>query len=108
MGANGSSCLEAGLLLDQGRVTRAIEEAAGANVTHGRQITERAAREIKPVLAEVSMLLVASWELSGFPLQVASSIYQIGIARSDGGRYEAILCILFHSQKPASCDCLKS
>lgn len=105
MGANGSSCLEAGLLLDQGRVTRAISGATGVQQL---DIKHRDVQAIKPVLAEVSMLLVASWELSGFPLQVASSIYQIGIARSDGGRYEAILCILFHSQKPASCDCLKS
>ncbi|MBN7758954.1 hypothetical protein JYP46_19170 [Nitratireductor aquimarinus] len=40
-------------LLDQGRVIRAIEEAAGGNVNHGTQISERDAREIKSKLPEI-------------------------------------------------------
>lgn len=41
-------------LLDQGRVIRAIEDAAGESVSKGRQITEKAARDIKPILPEVT------------------------------------------------------
>lgn len=40
-------------LLDQGRVTRAIEEAGG-NVPHAGQITQRDVDAIKPVLPEVA------------------------------------------------------
>lgn len=40
-------------LIDQGRVIREIEEAAGANVTHGRQIPERVIREIKDDLPAI-------------------------------------------------------
>jgi hypothetical protein len=41
-------------LLDQGRVIREIADATGGAVTHGSQITERDAREIKDELPAVS------------------------------------------------------
>jgi hypothetical protein len=41
-------------LLDQGVVIRELAAASGQSVTHGSQITERAAREIKPDLPRIT------------------------------------------------------
>lgn len=41
-------------LIDQGRVIREIAEATGENVTHGSQISERVAREIKEDLSAIT------------------------------------------------------
>lgn len=63
-------------LLDQGRVVRAIEDAAGENVTHGSQITERIARDIKPVLPEVTQEIRERVERGESPAQATYEVIE--------------------------------
>lgn len=63
-------------LLDQGLVVRAIEDAAGENVTHGSQITERVARDIKPVLPEVTQEIRDRVEQGEAPAQATYEVIE--------------------------------
>lgn len=62
-------------LLDQGRVIRAIEDAGGS-VTHGSQITERTARDIKPVLDEVTEEIRDRVEQGADPVQTTYEVIE--------------------------------
>ena len=61
-------------LLDQARVTKAIEAAAG--VPHGGQITERVARDIKPVIEEVTQEIRAKVQAGVEPVQATYEVIE--------------------------------
>lgn len=61
-------------LLDHGRVTQAIQAASG--VTHGSQITERQARDIKPVVKEVAAEIRAKVEAGADPIQTTYAVIE--------------------------------
>lgn len=63
-------------LLDHGRVIRALEEAAGESVAHGRQITERVSRDIKPVLPDVTREIRERVEAGGDPIQTTYEVIE--------------------------------
>jgi chromosome segregation ATPase len=59
-------------LLDQGRIIRAIEDVTGENVTHGSQITERDARDLKPDLPALTGEIKARVEAGEDPQKAAA------------------------------------
>ena len=63
-------------LIDQGKVVRAIEDAAGTNVAKRRQITEAVAREIKPVLAEVTQEIKEKVAKGADPIQTTYEVIE--------------------------------
>ncbi|GHA13529.1 hypothetical protein GCM10007989_05160 [Devosia pacifica] len=63
-------------LLDQGMVNRAIADASGQDVTHGSQISEREARDLKPIIGEVTSEIRSRVESGEHPGRAASEVVE--------------------------------
>lgn len=83
-------------LLDQGRITRAIEDAAG--VQHVAQITHRDAQAIKPAIKEVSAEIKAKVEAGADPVQTT---YEVIEAKRKDRKVEPAAPSVSKQQEPA-------